>query len=102
MHRNENGPALSPGPLSSAPCLCLAARHRHVLTVVVMMVMVAPIVVMMVMVVPANDDRTAMVMMVVVVMILSDLNALGSFGSGPLRAGRVVSVQKRYRIRNGR
>ncbi len=98
----KNGPALSSGPLSNAPYLCLAARNRHVLAVVVMVVVVAPIVVMVVVVMPANDDRTAMVMMVVMVMILSDLNALGAFGGRPLRAGRVVSVQKRYRIRNGR
>jgi hypothetical protein len=99
----KNGPALLPGPFSNAPCLCLAARNRHVLAVVVMvvMVMVAPIVVMMVVMVPANDDRTAMVVMMMV-MILSNLNAIGTFGGRPLRAGRVVSIQKCYCIRNGR
>jgi hypothetical protein len=99
---NEKGPQLSLGPFFSALPLRVAARNGHELTVVMMVMMMAPIVVMVVVMMAPDNDHAAMVMVVMMVMILGHLNAAGTFGGRPLRTGRIVSIQKGHRIRNGR
>jgi len=82
--------------------LRVAAWDGHVLAVmvmVVMMVVIASVMMMVVVMVPANYEKTAVMVMMMVMMILRHLYAIGAFRR-TLRTGGVISIEKRYSIRN--